>query len=63
MKTTIFWHIVGSEDDEPKKIVVDNEFDFEKCLVYLNNVYKCSIDDVVGKAKYIEKYRNKIMDW
>jgi hypothetical protein len=62
MKTTILYHVVSSDDISSKQ-VVNNEGEFIECLVELSKVGCCVIDDVVGKAKYIEKYRNKIMNW
>ena len=62
MKTTIFYHVVGSDDISSKQ-VVNNEGEFIACLVKLKYTGRFVIDDVVSKAKYIEKYRNKIMDW
>ena len=62
MKTTVLYHVVGS-DDVSSKQVVNNEGEFIECLVKLKYTGRFVIDDVVSKAKYIEKYRNKIMDW
>ena len=62
MKTTVFYHVEGSEDGDAEETVY-NEGDFIELLIDLNRDYGYVIDDVVGKAKYIEKYRNKIMDW
>ena len=62
MKTTIYWHVVGKEDSFTVQEVY-NENDFITCLVELSHEDKFVVDDVVGKAKYIEKYRNKIMNW
>lgn len=62
MKTTIYWHVVDDEDSFTEQEVY-NESDFERCLVELSQDDKFVVDDVVGKAKYIEKYRNKIMNW
>lgn len=62
MKTTVFYHTIGDEDGDAEETVY-NENDFVECLVELSKVGCCVIDDVVGKAKYVEKYRNKIIDW
>ena len=62
MKTTVFYHTIGNEDKDTEETVY-NENDFITCLVELRKLGCCVIDDVVGKAKYIEKYRNKIMNW
>ena len=62
MKTTVLYHAIGSEDVS-SQYVVKNEGELIECLVELNYAGRFVIDDVVGKAKYIEKYRNKIMNW
>ena len=62
MKTTVFYHTIGNEDKDTEETVY-NENDFITCLVELSHEDKFVVDDVVGKAKYIEKYRNKIMNW
>jgi hypothetical protein len=62
MKTTILYHVVFSDDISSKQ-VVNNEGEFIECLVKLKYAGRYVIDDVVGKAKYVEKYRNKIIDW
>lgn len=62
MKTTVLYHVIGSDDISSKQ-VVNNEEEFIECLVQLNYTGRFAIDDVVGKAKYIEKHRNQLMSW
>lgn len=62
MKTTIFYHVVGSDDISSRQ-VVNNEGEFIECLIKLKYTGRFVIDDVIGKAKYVKKYRNKIIDW
>ena len=62
MKTTVLYHVIGSDDISSKQ-VVNNEGEFIECLVKLKYTGRFVIDDVIGKAKYVEKYRNKIIDW
>ena len=62
MKTTVLYHVIGS-DDVSSKQVVNNEEELIECLVELNYAGRFVIDDVVGKAKYIEKHRNQLANW
>ena len=48
MKTTVLYHVVGS-DDVSSKQVVNNEGEFIECLVKLKYTGRFVIDDVVGK--------------
>jgi hypothetical protein len=62
MKTTVLYHAIGSDEISSKQ-VVNNEGEFIECLVKLKYTGRFVIDDVIGKAKYIEKHRNKLMNW
>ena len=62
MKTTVLYHAIGSDEISSKQ-VVNNEGEFIECLIKLKYTGRFVIDDVIGKAKYIEKHRNKLMNW